>query len=86
MANCMVHRASILLFNTAFCTKITHKLEVYCSPKPGRWRNWPSVMPTILDGMTSIFALDNDIPHHAFHIFRKPGVVHHLRDVLASEE
>lgn len=73
-----MYQASIFLFDTAFCNDLTHKLEVYCSPKPGRWRNWPCVMPTILAGMTSIFALDNGIPHHAFHIFRRSGAAHHL--------
>lgn len=63
----------------------TYRLEVYCSPKTGRLRNWPHVLPAIHAGMTSISALDIGIPHHASHIFHKPAAVHHLRDVLALD-
>lgn len=85
MANCVAKPLSILLHKTKFCREGTHRLEVYCSPRPDRSRSWPRVLPMSLVGMISISALDNGIPHHASHISRKLAAVHHLQDVLASK-
>lgn len=60
--------------------------EAYYSPMTGLSRSWHLVVLTILAGMISIFYPDIDIPPHASRISRKLAAVHHLRDVLESDE
>ena len=64
--------------------------EVYYSPKIGPSRSWHDVLLVMLlmirAGMISTVALGIGTPRHVCRIFRKPAAVHHLRDMLQSDE
>lgn len=60
--------------------------EAYYSPMTGPSRSWHPVVLMILAGRISIFSPGIDIPPHASRISRKLAAVHHLRDVLESDE
>jgi hypothetical protein len=67
-----------------------HMPEADYSPKIGHSRSWHDVLPVMLlmihAGMISTVALGIGTPRHVCRIFRKPAAVHHLRDMLQSDE